>query len=321
MRLGTVISLGASTVLGVGALLVARLWLPSHGGPHPSTAQAAAPHIETMPVVVAAKEIPWGVKLNADYLKVTQLPDAAMPQGAFHSVGQILNQDGGAPVALTAMSPQEPVLTTKISGPGERQTLAALVDPTMRAYTISVTASTAGGGHIMPGDRVDVLYSRELPVPTSFQQKWGNAKVIGATAVLQDIRVLGMDLNANPTSTQPAIPSTATLEVSMEDAERLALAIQGGGTLSLALRRPGSTEIEPLHRFVLNGPGADSARGGMGPQDLNGGGEAGAAARAPKTDHHRSSNKPASAHDSAASVIITSGAARTSITVPAEGGL
>ena len=260
MRLGTIVSLGASTVLGVGALLVARLWLPSHGGPHPATAQAASPHIETMPVVVAAKPIPWGVKLNADYLKVADLPDADIPQGACHSVGQILNQDGGAPVALTAMSPQEPVLTTKISGPGERQTLAALVGENMRAYTVAVTASTAGGGHIMPGDRVDVLYARELPVSQRVAQALGGAKLIGATVVIQDVRVLGMDLNANPTSTQPAIPSTATLEVNMEDAERLALAVQGGGTLSLALRRPGSSEIEPLHRFVLNGPGGGARR-------------------------------------------------------------
>jgi pilus assembly protein CpaB len=309
MRLGTIISLGASTVLGVGALLVARLWLPAHGGPHPSTAQAAAPRIETMPVVVASKPIPWGVKLNSDYLKVADLPDADIPQGAYHSVGQILNQDGGAPVALTAMSPQEPVLPTKISGPGERQTLAALVGENMRAYTIAVTASTAGGGHIMPGDRVDVLYSRELPVPPRVAQNLGGAKLIGASVVIQDVRVLGMDLNANPTSTQPAIPSTATLEVNMQDAERLALAVQGGGTLSMALRRPGSSEIEPLHRFVLNGPSGPDA----GPAAD---GESGRARRAA---HPKSSDKPVLAQETSASVIITNGAARTSITVPIEG--
>jgi pilus assembly protein CpaB len=312
MRLGTIISLGASTVLGVGALLVARLWLPSHGGPHPSTAQAAAPRIESMPVVVASKPIPWGVKLNSDYLKVADLPDADIPQGAYHSVGQILNQDGGAPVALTAMSPQEPVLPTKISGPGERQTLAALVGENMRAYTIAVTASTAGGGHIMPGDRVDVLYSRELPVPPRLAQNLGGAKLIGASVVIQDVRVLGMDLNANPTSTQPAIPSTATLEVNMQDAERLALAVQGGGTLSMALRRPGSSEIEPLHRFVLNGPGGGPDAGPTAD------GESGAAAHARRA-HRKSSDRPVLAQETSASVVITNGATRTSITVPIEG--
>jgi pilus assembly protein CpaB len=249
MRLGTIISIGASVALALGALLIARLWLPAHAA-RPSVAQAATP-VADVPVVVAAIPIPWGAKLDSHYLKVIKLPPAAAPQGAYSNVGQILNEDGGAPVALAAMAPQEPVLPAKLTGPGERQTLAALVDPNMRAYTIAVTAATAGGGHIMPGDRVDVLYSRELPQPSSAATNW-TGKLFGATVLIQSVRVLGVDLNANPTSTQPAVPSTATLEVSMQDAEKLALAIQGGGTLSLALRRPGAAEIDPQPHFILD---------------------------------------------------------------------
>ena len=49
MRLGTIVSIGASAVLGIGALLIARLWIPSHA-PHPAAAQAAATVVEA-PVV------------------------------------------------------------------------------------------------------------------------------------------------------------------------------------------------------------------------------------------------------------------------------
>jgi len=69
------------------------------------------------PVVVAAKPIPWGVKLDGQYLKVIQLPAADAPQGAYSSVGQILNQDGGAPMALSAMAAQEPVLALEADRP------------------------------------------------------------------------------------------------------------------------------------------------------------------------------------------------------------
>ncbi|HLK25966.1 MAG TPA: Flp pilus assembly protein CpaB [Caulobacteraceae bacterium] len=251
MRLGTIISIGASVVLALGALLIARLWMGNHPA-HTAQAQAAAP-IPDAPVVVAAIPIPWGAKLDYHYLKVIRIPRADMPQGAYASVGQVLNQEGGPPVALQAMAAQEPVLATKLTGPGERQTLAALVDPSMRAYTISVTAATAGGGHILPGDRVDILYSRELPQPPAKGDNWA-PKIVGTTVLIQSVRVLGVDLNANPTSTQPAVPSTATLEVSMQDAEKLALAVQSGGTLSMALRRPGSAAIEPATHFMLDDP-------------------------------------------------------------------
>ncbi|HXQ12305.1 MAG TPA: Flp pilus assembly protein CpaB [Caulobacteraceae bacterium] len=297
MRLGTIISIVASAVLAIGALLIARLWLPNHA-PHTAQAQAAMP-IENVPVVVAAVPIPWGTKLDSHYLKVVKIPPEDRPQGAYANVGQLLNQDAGPPVALQAMAAQEPVLTSKLTGPGERETLAALVAPNMRAYTIGVTAATAGGGHILPGDRVDVLYSRELPQPPATKDSW-NYKLVGTTVLIQSVRVLGIDLNANPTSTQPAIPSTATLEVSMEDAEKLALAGQGGGTLSLALRRPGSSEIEPLSHFMLDDPRRYVAPAPPGPRLARS-----RAARAPTIDR-------------TASVTVVSGDASMSVTVPNE---
>ena len=62
------------------------------------------------------------------------------------------------------------------------------------------------------------------------------------SVVLQNVRVLGMDLNANPTSTQPAVASTATLEVGVLDAEKLALAGQTGAPVAgpAPTRRGGS---------------------------------------------------------------------------------
>jgi pilus assembly protein CpaB len=299
MRLGTIISIGASLVLALGALLIARLWLPNHP-PHSAQA-AAAPRVDDVPVVVASLPIPWGAKLDSHYLKVVKMPPEDRPQGAYANVGQILNQDGGPPVALQAMAEQEPVLASKLTGPGERETLAALVAPGMRAFTIGVTAATAGGGHILPGDRVDVLYSRELPQPPANKDSW-NYKLYGTTVLIQSVRVLGVDLNANPTSTQPAVPSTATLEVSMQDAEKLALAVQGGGTLSLALRRPGSSEIEPLTHFMLDDPRRYSAPT--------------AAPAAPGLARGRGDHSAAPART--ASVTVVSGDASTSVTVPNE---
>jgi pilus assembly protein CpaB len=302
MRLGTIISIGASAVLGVGALLIARLWIPSHA-PHPTLAQTATA-VAQAPVVVAAKPIPWGVKLDGQDLKVIKLPAADVPQGAYSNIAQILNQDGGAPMALSAMAEQEPVLRSKLSGPGERQTLAALVDPGMRAYTIAVTAVTAGGGHILPGDRIDVVLTRELPIPSGLQVS--NMKLLQTTVVIQNVRVLGMDLNANPTSTQPAVASTATLEVGMQDTEKLALASQAG-TLSLALRRPGSVELGPARPMMVSDLGASSSRYAAMVRGAQGPGHA--------TAGHA---KPAASGGPGVTITVVSGDAATSVKVPFE---
>ena len=54
-----------------------------------------------------------------------------------------------------------------------------------------------------------MVLTRELPQvagPT------GRRSISGI--IIQDLKVLGMDQNANPSSTQPSVAHTATLEVS-----------------------------------------------------------------------------------------------------------
>ena len=107
------------------------------------------------------------------------------------------------------------------------------------------------GGHALPGDRVDVVMTRDVTAPTPAAKDGKDAGVDPAKRyvsdiVLQDVRVLGMDLNADPTSVQAAAAHTATLQVDVLDAEKLALASQAG-SLSLALRRTGNAEVTPVH--------------------------------------------------------------------------
>ena len=238
MRVATIASLGASAVLGLGGLLVARAWLPN-----PKATAAIRPVVvQGMPVVLASGPIAYGAKLQAKDLVVQQLPITATPPGAYSTVAQVLKADaGGAPVALMAMSAHEAVLPDKLSGAGARPTLAAQINEGMRAYTIGVTDVAGGGGHILPGDHVDVVLTRDVGVNYQTGQK---GKLV-SDVVIQNVRVLGMDLNADPNSTKAAVAHTATLEVNVQDAERLALAIQAG-TLSLALRRAGAAELQPV---------------------------------------------------------------------------
>ena len=250
MRLVTIGSLGASVALGLGAILVARVALPQTG-----KVQAAGPAASAMAnatsVVVAVRDIPYGQRLEAGHLKLIRVPRDAAPVNAFGSVAQVLAQDhGGAPVALTLIAAREPLLPAKLSGPGARPSVAAELQPGMRAYAIGVSEISGVGGHALPGDHVDVVLMRNL-TPN------GPGKTLTSQLVVQNVRVLGVDLNADPTSTKAEKPSTTTLEVSVKDAQKLAIAAELG-SLSLALRPLGASDIEPVTEMASAAPRAVS---------------------------------------------------------------
>jgi len=238
MRVATIASLGASALLGVGALFVAKVWLPNaQSGPGKAAAQ---PSVAMSSIVAAATSVPYGTKLEAKNLTLIKVPASSIPEGAFTSIAQVLGRDGGGPVTLAALAPREALLPSRVSGPGLKPSVAALIDPGMRAYTIKVNEVAGGGGHVLPGDRVAVLLARAIAAP-GVEGAEGDRLII-SSLVLQNVRVLGLDMIADPASVEKFEPTTATLEVSVEDAGKLAVAGQAG-TLSLALRRSGATEI------------------------------------------------------------------------------
>ncbi|HEX5379055.1 MAG TPA: Flp pilus assembly protein CpaB [Phenylobacterium sp.] len=259
MRLVTIGSLGASAALGLGALLVAKVLMPAAASNQVQAAPVImSPMANAVSVVVAATDIPFGHKLEAGDLKLIRVPRDAAPADAFRTVGSVLAQDhGGAPIALTPMAAREPLLPAKLSGPGARQSVAAEIATGMRAYAIAVNDVSSVGGHALPGDRVDVVLMRNI-APEDAEKK-----ILRSEVVIQNVRLLGVGLNADPTSTKAETAATATLEVSVKDAQKLAIAADLG-TLSLALRGTGMAEVEqvaPLASAEIGG----AAPGRSGP--------------------------------------------------------
>jgi pilus assembly protein CpaB len=233
MRIGIIASLAGSAGLGLAALGVAHFSLPK---PVRAAVPASLIPANTVPVVVAADALAYGQKLDAGHLKVEHLPAGAAPQGAYASIPAVLDQAGGAPVVLTAIAAREVILADKLSGPGARPSLAAQIADGKRAYTIRLSDVTGVGGHVLPGDYVDVILSREIADDT------GGTHRGAAELVLQNVRVLSIDLNSDPSTTKAAIAANGTLEVTVAEAQKLALAAQSG-LLSLALRRLGATDV------------------------------------------------------------------------------
>lgn len=259
MRLVTIGSLGASVALGLGALVVAKVLLPAAASNQVQAAPViVSPMANAVQMVVAQADLPFGHRLEAGDLKVIEVPRNAAPADAFHTIGQVLAQDrGGAPVTLTPLAAREALLPAKLSGPGARASVAAEIAPGLRAYAIGVSDVSSVGGHALPGDRVDVVLMRDLSTD-------GEHKALRSEVVIQNVRLLGMGLNADLASTKAETAATATLEVSVRDAQKLAIAAQLG-SLSLALRPTGIAQIEQVTPLAAGDVVAGGSGGSGGP--------------------------------------------------------
>jgi pilus assembly protein CpaB len=142
---------------------------------------------------------------------------------------------GGGPMAtLYGAVVREPILTNepvtqaKLVRGGQGGYLAVVLQPGMRAMAVPVTASTAAGGFILPGDRVDVLQAH------SVSGQGGNHVV--AQTLLRNVRVLAIDQSSQPPKNgDSVVGAVATIEVAAADAELVARA-KSQGDMILALR-------------------------------------------------------------------------------------
>jgi pilus assembly protein CpaB len=230
MQPRALVSFAVALVLAGISVALARAWLTSIQDRQPSAAQsrpAAGP--EAIQIVVAARPLRYGDKLGPADIKLAAWPKSTVPTGALHRLEPLSGKAGDpAPVVMRPIEVNEPVLTSKITGFGAPARLAATIASGMRATTISMTGAPDMAALIGPGDRVDVLMARTV-------SSGGQDRVLLSDILLRDIRVLGLDQDAGGPASSKRPARSVTLEVSVEQAQKLALA-QKVGTLSLALR-------------------------------------------------------------------------------------
>ncbi|MCE6960725.1 Flp pilus assembly protein CpaB [Cereibacter sphaeroides] len=226
-----------------GSAIGARHYLaatPAMSAGEPGTAT------ELVQVIVASRDIPFGMEIQPQMLKVLAWPKEALPPGAVTDAQMLLPAKGEQPRRTTRTIAQgEIVLASKVSGFGEKVTVVQNLAPNTRAMAIKVDAVTAVGGLVTPGDRVDIVLTQ------------GDSTSMRAVTILQNIRIVGVDQKTDERSEQSAVASTVTVEVTPEQGQALALA-QKAGTLSLTLR---TLDAEPNRQLdsvaledILNAP-------------------------------------------------------------------
>jgi pilus assembly protein CpaB len=226
-----------AVVLAIAAVFLARNWIQEQA--RPIIVQQPAQPENTIKVVVAKERMTFGNPVRKEQLRLVKWPGDAVPEGAFTTIEEVLG-DKEERVVLRAIEVNEPVLKNKISGFGGKASLAAILSPEMRAVTIRVNDVAGVAGFVLPGDRVDILLTRDR---TGGGGKTANNLI--TDVLLQNVKVLGIDQDANQEKDKPSVAKAVTLEVSPEQAQKLALASQLG-SLALMLRNLADAEAETV---------------------------------------------------------------------------
>ena len=241
MRSSTIVSLSIAALLAAVAVFATRTYLTDQQA---RLAAAHAPKSEQRTLVVAAKPMRFGDRVRAENLKTIPWPSEQRPDGSFQTIETVVGDDTQPRYAMEAIDPGEPVLSSKITGAGERATLSAALDQGMKAISIRVNDVLGVAGFVRPSDRVDVLLTRVV----RNQEK--NSEQTYVDVLLQGVKVLAVDQTADERKDEPSVVKTVTFEVTTDEAQRLTLG-STIGTLSLALRNIASSNVEQTRPITV----------------------------------------------------------------------
>lgn len=215
---------GVALVLGLMTSILVFSWLQNEKN---RLLAAPIPLTQNVKVVVANADFAWGTKLTPEMVQVQEFPSGMIPEGHFISADAIKDR-----VVMVDVKRNEVLLESKLAPAGASTGgVAAVTDINKRAMSVKVDDVIGVAGFIKPADRVDVMVTIE---PDAGKQGNSMAKMI-----LENVKVLaaGTQMERKGKDEEPKQVQVITLEVDVEEAEKLALA-STQGKLRLALRNP-----------------------------------------------------------------------------------
>ncbi|MBL0940730.1 MAG: Flp pilus assembly protein CpaB [Gemmatimonadaceae bacterium] len=188
----------------------------------------ASSRIATQSVVVAATDIPEGMPLSRINLAVVELPVAAVPAGSFSSPDSITGR-----VSRLSIFKGEAIVPGRLAPVGTAGGIEVKIPPGKRAMSLRIDDVAGLSGMVQPNSRVDVML-------TTGDSQNGGGQV--SKLFMSNMRVLSVGSQVTRGNDgQPINAPTATLEVTPEEAERLALATREG-SIQLVLRGYGDPD-------------------------------------------------------------------------------
>lgn len=216
--------------------------------------RADSPNVRTMErrpekpqttLVIAIQALRFGTLIEPSVLKEIEWASDAIPEGAFRRIEDVLPYEQKRHV-LSALAPNEPILASGITGPGpliptmiemprssgriaadDSSASSVTLEEGRRAVTIRVEDILGVADLVQPGHEVDVMLTRS---------KNGSPSV---DVLLRGVKLLAKDQPSSGQAERPLLSRSVTLEVDVEQAQKLALGAHVG---QLSLAAPNTTE-------------------------------------------------------------------------------
>jgi pilus assembly protein CpaB len=249
MAASRIIILGVAGAAAIGAAYVAK----NMTAPPPTVVESAGPSqpgVEVTEVLVASADIPMGTGVGAN-ISWQQWPSTGVSDGFITKAAEpgALEELTKA-VARVPIYSGEPMRRTKLVGGGQ-SFMSSILPAGRRAVATQIAVDTSAGGFILPNDYVDVIMTRRA--------ENGSATGFVTETILQNIKVLAIDqvLQPDEKGEMSKVGSTATLELTPEQAEIITVAQQMADRLTLALRSIADAQVPAANQadYLVSGHG------------------------------------------------------------------
>jgi pilus assembly protein CpaB len=171
-----------------------------------------------------------GSKINPQMLTTADWPSGSVPPGAFIDIKELQDR-----VVKVSVLRGDAVLERKLAPAGTQGGLSAVIAEGKRAMTVRVNDVVGVAGFALPGNYVDVMVNAQQDKAKGKGKSPGEENRQISKTVLEHVLVLAVAQESGRDDTKPKVVSAVTLELSLEDSEKLDLA-RSVGTLSLVLR-------------------------------------------------------------------------------------
>ena len=189
--------------------------------------EAARRGPDTVPVVIATRTLDMGLTITEDDITIRHLLPEMVAADTVYSDAEVVI--GRTPRAK--ILPNEPVRRERLASADAGVGLNALIRKGMRAMTVQVDHQSGVGGFIQPGNYVDVIVTIR-PDDQRGRTKWATETILAGIPVLTvaatEQEEATKDGEPKRRISQRRQKPSVTLELTPEQAEKLALAVSKG---------------------------------------------------------------------------------------------
>lgn len=223
---GLVLIVGVA--LAGGAVMMAQKYISAHKTALAQANMARKDIVPTTNVMVAARSLRYGERLNKEDVLMVKWPVNALPEGVFTEVPVLFPENTeDNRFVLRAMEKGEAIMAVKVTEPGKDAGLTSQLERGMRAFAIRVDVSSGVSGFLRPGDRVDVIWTGSIG---GVEGSRGEVSRL----IRSGVQIIAIDQIAGGDLTGANIARTITVSAPPADVLALELA-QQTGRLSLSL--------------------------------------------------------------------------------------